>query len=437
MRHRISVLIVDHSKFFRTMLTNLLERYNCSSFSCSSGTEACTLLETHRYDLICAAYHLSDMSGEDFCRHVRSRQRPGNTRVVLFTAEDDRVLLKQALLAGATDIFCKRQFDQFKIYLQRLADDTFGNLIGQVLLVEDSLSQFLWIKAMLAERGLEVDTFSNAQRALSAFLENYYDLVITDIVLDGPISGLALVREIRRNSTDKGFTPVLALSAYDDISRRIELYHTGVSDYMTQPIIEEELLYRAANLIRNHRIVNELNKERQHLKELALLDPVTNLYNRNAFDMFAAKELATAERSRSPISLAIMDIDHFKKINDTFGHEAGDKVLADVGLWLRNSLRKGDMVFRWGGEEFVIILNNCTPLQALDLLDRQRQRFNKRKYADLSLTASFGISGVRDFEHTASVKQLFREADEAVYLAKASGRNQVCLYSERAECRQV
>nr|WP_051906630.1 response regulator [Methylomarinum vadi] len=348
MRKKINVLIVDHSRLFRTILSDVLQRHGYTSFFCSSGAEALSQLRIQQYDLVCAPYHLSDMSGKNLCQQVRAIRHCQETRIILFTAEENENLLKQALLAGATDIYSKQQFAQFEVYLQRLAEDLFNNVIGQVLLIEDSPSQLLWLERLLKERGLEVDAYSNAERALAAFEENTYDLVVTDIVLEGSMSGLTLVREIRRNPTDKGLTPVFAISAYDDISRRIELYHIGVNDYMTKPVIAEEFVYRTANLIRNQRIVNELNAERQHLQEIALLDPVTGLYNRNAFDKLAPKELATAFRNQCPLSLAILDIDYFKKINDTHGHDIGDRVLADVGFWLRNILRKGDLVFRWG-----------------------------------------------------------------------------------------
>ncbi len=286
----------------------------------------------------------------------------------------------------------------------------------------------MWMESLLIHHGLEVDSFSNAEQAIEAFIKNDYDLVISDIVLEGSMSGMSLVREIRRNPTDKGLTPIFAISAYNDKLRRIELYQLGINDYMVKPIIAEEFIYRVANLVQNHRIVNELGAERQHLQKIALLDSLTELYNRNAFDELAVKELAQAERNRSHFSLAILDIDYFKRVNDEYGHETGDRVLAEIGMRLKNTLRKGDMIFRWGGEEFVILLFNCAPEQAVDVLEKQRIRFNKRKYAGLSITVSIGVSGIEHFKEQVTIQQLFKQADKAVYKAKSAGRNQVCLY---------
>lgn len=428
MNSKLKVLVVDNSRLFRSLLNNILSQYEFIPHFCSLGQEALDQLKSQQFDLVCAAYHLADMTGETFSKQLRNNKNCLNTRIILFTAEDNKELLKQALLAGATDIYSKDHFPQFEIYLQRLASDTSKNIIGQILLIEDSPSQLLWVESQLTGHGMEVDSFSNAEQAIAAFDNKNYDLVITDIVLEGAMSGLSLVREIRRNPTEKGLTPIFAMSAYNDISRRIELYHVGINDYMTKPIIAEEFIYRVNNLIQSHRIVNELTAERKHLQEIALIDSVTGLYNRNAFDQFAPKELAQSERNKKPISLAVLDLDYFKKINDKYGHDTGDKVLSDVGIWLRNTLRKGDMVFRWGGEEFVILLPGCSADKALEVLKKQRARFNKRKFANIAITASIGISSITNIEEQKSLKQLFNEADEAVYKAKSAGRNKVFLF---------
>jgi len=281
----------------------------------------------------------------------------------------------------------------------------------------------------LIDSGLEVDAYADAERALTAFNQQVYDIIVTDVVLAGKMSGLHLVRAIRRSEGDRSMIPVLAISSYDDITRRIELFHVGINDYMTKPIIAEEFIFRVANLINTHRMFIELAAERNLLQEIALLDRVTNLYNRNAFNEFGPKALANARRHHLPLSLVVMDIDFFKKVNDEHGHMVGDKVLAEVGEWLRGLLRKGDMIFRWGGEEFVLLLYKCALAQALPLMELQRRRFIGRKFADLSLSASFGISSMENFDQDMTLDQLFERADQAVYQAKTNGRDQVCVYS--------
>jgi len=431
-KYAVTILIVDSSDLFQAMLSEMMARVGFAVVVCKEGGEALKIIQQQDIHMVFAAYHLDDMNGEEFCTMLRNYPETKNIPTILFTSEDNPELLKRALLAGATDIFNKQSFSQFELYLQRVTHNITQqtNLVGRVLLVEDSPSQLLWIESLLSNSGLEVDAFSSAEDALLSFRYTDYDIVLTDIVLEGKMSGLSLVREIRRHPTNKGLIPIFAVSAYDDSSRRIELYHVGVNDYMSKPIIKEELIYRIATLIQNYRTLNELELERGKLEQLALLDSCTGLYNRNAFNQFLPKELANAERNNMAISIAVLDLDHFKLVNDEYGHNIGDQVLADVGLWLKKTLRQGDMVFRWGGEEFVILLSNCPPDSALAILEKKRIRFNKQQYAGMTITASTGISGTNHVTKATDTDILFQEADKALYLAKESGRNKVCLYQE-------
>ena len=431
-QHIITILIVDSSSLFQTMLSDIMLRYDFETVTCKSGYEALEIIDKQDIEMIFSAYHLVDMNGEELCTKLRAQTKSQHVPTILFTSEDNQLLLKQALLAGATDIFNKQNFSQFEVYLQRISQNITQrtNLVGRVLVIEDSPSQLLWMEDVLSSSGLDVDSFSNAEEALESFLFNNYDIVVTDIVLEGNMSGLSLVREIRRQPTDGGLIPIFAVSAYDDGARRMELYNVGVNDYMSKPIIKEELLYRIATLIQNNRTLNELTREREQLEALALLDSCTGLYNRNAFDQFSPKELSNAERNNSPFSLAVLDLDNFKQVNDNHGHDIGDKVLAAVGQWLKKTLRQGDMIYRWGGEEFVMLLSNCTPENAVTVIEKQRVRFNKLPYAGIEITASIGISGVNFVNQEVTIEQLFQQADKALYKAKSSGKDKVCLYEE-------
>jgi two-component system, cell cycle response regulator len=402
-----------------------MEVYDFNIVSCSTGVEALAITRRNSFNLICIAYHLPDFSGEILCQQLRGNPLLKNTRIILFTAEDNAELLNGALLAGATDIYNKNDFAKFQTYIERFANLVNQNLVGNVLLVEDSSSQQHWIKAQLESAGLSVEAFYSAEEALEAFNHNQFDIVVTDMVLAGKMSGLNLVRTIRRLSSDKSLIPIFAITAHDEVSRRIELFQVGACDYMTKPLNPEEMLYRISNLIKARQAYNELASERKLLHEIAMLDPVTNLYNRNALNQLLPKTIANAKRDHIPISLAVMDIDLFKNINDTHGHPHGDRVLAEVGAWLRSSFREGDLIFRWGGEEFVILLNNCALDEAAVIIEKQRKRFAERRFANCEITASFGISSYQDFSQDIAYETWFEQSDQALYQAKTSGRNKV------------
>lgn len=420
---KINVLIVENTKLFRELLTELMQSHHCDTVTCSSGAAAIETTKHRNFNLICIAYHLPDMTGDMLCQQLRSKSQLKNSRIILFTSEDNVELLKGALLAGATDIYNKSDFAQFQTYIERYANLVKTNLVGQALLIEDSPSQLKWLKMHLECTGLDVDTFFTAEDALDAFLENQYDIVITDMVLAGKMSGLNLVRNIRRLPSDKGLTPIFAITAYDEISRRIELFQVGVSDYMAKPLNPEELVFRVSNLIKQRQLYYELANERKVLQEMTLLDPLTSIYNRTALNQLLPKAIANAKREKTAVSLVLMDLDFFKRINDEFGHDQGDRVLIETSNWLRNAFRQGDLVFRWGGEEFVIFLNKCTLAEAKVLMEKQKMRFERHRVAGHAITASFGISSFEDFNAETDYGELFKQADKAVYKAKQSGRN--------------
>ena len=430
MKNNATILIVEESKVFSSLLTKISEGLGFVVSVCATGAEAVSLAEKNGYDLICVGYYLPDMTAEIFCQQARLLAKVENTRILLFTAEENQGLLRQALLAGATDVFNKKHIQLFENYLQRFVEMITKREIGRVLLVEDSPSQLAWMTALLSAQGFDIDSFGGAEAALESLLYEDYDLVITDIVLEGNMSGINLVRAIRRLDSEKSQVPIFAMSAYDDVARRLELYHLGVNDYMTKPIIGEEMIYRIANLIDRQRLKLELEQERDSLKQLAMIDMTSNLYNRTAFNLLVPKQLAQAERNELPISLVVMDLDFFKKVNDTYGHETGDRVLKDVGLWLRSTLRQGDMVFRWGGEEFLLLLNNCMAEFALQVVEKLRQRFVSREMGGIKVTASFGIAAIEGYPNNKSLDDCFKEADQALYKAKENGRNRVEVFTE-------
>ncbi|MBS3962978.1 MAG: diguanylate cyclase [Methylomonas sp.] len=424
-----SVLIVESSRVFRNLLSELMASQGFATVCCDNGKQALAACKTESFELVCIAYHLPDMSGEVLCHYMRGMPTLKNVRIILFTAEDNEDTLRAALLAGATDIYNKSEFASFQIYIARFAEQCKQTMAAKVMLVEDTQSQRLWLQSLLSAQGYYVDSFSDGESALQALSNNDYDGIITDVVLAGKMSGLNLIRAIRRLPGAQSTTPIFVMTAYDDASRRMELLNIGANDYLAKPVNPEELLFRVANLIKADRSIKQLNSEREVLKEIALIDPVTQLYNRNAFNRLLPKALDNARRSQMPVSLAIIDIDHFKKINDEHGHIQGDRVLAELGLWLRDYFRQGDYVFRWGGEEFVVYLHQCDVHHAFNVIEKALSHLKQRRLAGLALTVSVGMSGYPGHE-LPSLEALFEKADNALYAAKTGGRDRIVVFSD-------
>ncbi|MDX8399075.1 MAG: response regulator [Gallionellaceae bacterium] len=270
---RRNILLVDDSKTFQSLFRATFSDDCNELFVCANGEDALTLIASHYIDFICSSYYLPDMEGIELCQHIRHLTKHAAKPFVLLTTIDSTDELTNALPAGVTDIFHRNDIEQLLAFIKRFPS-SHSRINGHILYVEDNRSQRDLLKAILENRGLVVDAFSSAEEALIAFQQQDYDLVLTDIVLDGTMSGLGLVNQIRRHPTEKGDTPIIAVTAFDDRTRRIELFNLGVTDYSLKPVAEEELFARISYLLENHRLSLEIARHRQlqHEQELAQLE---------------------------------------------------------------------------------------------------------------------------------------------------------------------
>jgi len=429
---KINALIIDGSESFRMIAQELLEQAGFTITLAKSGEEGLELAKQKRFRLVCCSYHLPDMAGSDFCGQLRSFSGYDLASLIVLTAEDNSRILKQALLAGATDIFCKKDLSEFETYLHRFSERENRKLSGRVLFIEDSRVLQEIILDLLTDMGLDVDSYSHAEGAWDAFSAGNYDLVITDIMLEGLMSGISLVRKIRRLQGEQGNVPIIATSGFDNISRKIELFHLGVNDYVAKPIIREELQQRVFNHITSYQSMLELRAQQNSLYSLAMLDELTQLFNRHALREFSSKYFSEASRFNRPLTLAVMDIDRFKNINEALGASKGDEVLAELGSWLKRFMRDEDMVARWAGEEFVFLLADCHQQTAMTLMERLQKRLTQFKPANVTITLSIGLATMEP-NMKSNLSSLYEQADSAMYQAKMAGRN--CIIEYEADSR--
>ncbi len=246
------------------MIEVILEDTGIEHAFCATGEEALQILDKEKIDCICLALYLDDMDGFELTGRIRIIPEYRHTPIVLLTSKNSDEITQQAISAGITDVFSKDNIHEIANFIARFTEVD-KPINGRVLYIEDQKSQRDYIASLLTERSLEVDAFENAEDALKAFLKNHYHLVITDIVRGGDISGVLLINKIRRMEGVKGDTPILAITAFDDNSRRISLYHMGITDYITKPIIREELLARVKNLVKNQKALEREIDFRKHL----------------------------------------------------------------------------------------------------------------------------------------------------------------------------
>jgi len=262
-----NVLAIEGSKAIRAVLARLFSSVGMNATLLESSDQLKEALDQSSYDFICLGLHLpGEMDGLAACRMIRDLPGYKFTPVVLMTTEGAQATQSEAFSAGITDIFSRHELSDLAIYLRRHQERQ-RPVDGRVLYIEDSVSQQMSMTAFLQGAGLQVDAYDNAESAWKAFQKNEYDLVLTDIVLPGEISGLQLVHRIRRLDSPKGDIPIIAITGYDDPSRRVELLQRGVNDYVSKPVVPHEVLVRLRTLMKNRQLIQQLTEQSKKIEQ--------------------------------------------------------------------------------------------------------------------------------------------------------------------------
>ncbi|MBI5041986.1 MAG: diguanylate cyclase [Gammaproteobacteria bacterium] len=425
------ILVVVGTQLYQQLIQSVLGDLHIQADYVADGQSALRAIRQHSYDLLCLELRLPDMSGLDVCRQLRAEAATALLPIMLLTSDDKEATLKESLEAGITEILRKSNFEDLSRAFRQLIGSMLTQVKGRVLYVEDSQMAATVTLRLLEKMGLNVDHFSSADVAWEQFQRQDYDLIITDILVEGPLSGVGLLRQIRGLNDERNRIPVLAISGLDDTARRIEILRQGANDYIAKPVIEEELRARVTNLLTAKHLFDTVRAQQKKLEEFAVTDQLTGLYNRHFLHEAAQQAVANANRHQYPLSLLLLDLDYFKRINDRHGHDAGDAVLREIGALLRKSCRDGDIAARFGGEEFVLLLVKCPLDDARIKAERVRAEIEAAVPAGHRITASIGVATLALGQQTC-FEELFKQADLAVYAAKRGGRNRLALADQTA-----
>ena len=421
----MKALVVDPSRTFQRILASAIESGGIDTVQVSTGGEALQLLKQQSFDLIFVAMHLLDMDGPMFSSHLRANARTRQTPLIMITSNKDKRTFNHAFLKGVTEVFPKHELQKITDFIVQFYMSGNGNkMSGDILYIEDNPSTSAITTTALKDSGFMVDHFTTGELGMEAFKKNTYDLVLIDILLEGKMSGYRIIRTIRGFKDERNKIPILALSSFDDDAKKVKLLRSGASDYVAKPMLHEELISRVNNLITNKKLTDKTVALQRRMHELAMKDQLTGLYNRHFLMETAPSKLSEAMRHKIPCCLVMVDADNFKLINDNYGHATGDIVLKEIATVLLKSSRTEDLVARFDGEEFVLLLSHCNMSDALAKAEDIRRTLEELCPAGLKITASFGVAEMQqnsDVDFTA----LFRAADEAVYKAKMTGQNKI------------
>ncbi|HOP62067.1 MAG TPA: diguanylate cyclase [Spirochaetota bacterium] len=287
-----------------------------------------------------------------------------------------------------------------------------------ILIVEDNPINSTLCRSLLNKNGYATEVCNDGESALVFLSTNSPDLILLDIIMPG-IDGFEFCESLKIHPRHKD-TPVIFLSAMDDEASIIKGFNSGGVDYITKPFRTQELLARTKTHV-------ELKRAKEKLIKMATTDELTRLANRRYFMERFNSEFDRVKRYESKFSLLMIDIDHFKNINDTFGHKAGDKALQEAATIMKKSLRSSDIIGRVGGEEFSVLLPETDINSALYIAERLRNKVEKstidHEDVKISITISIGTTQSDAGDH--SVDDIIIRADKAMYNAKNEGRNKI------------
>jgi two-component system cell cycle response regulator len=292
--------------------------------------------------------------------------------------------------------------------------------------IRDSMHEFVEMS------GYQSSTAASAEEALEALEKNAIDVVITDIMLPG-MDGLELTDRIKKNND----IDVIVMTGYSGDYSYEEAISKGASDFVFKPVRFEELLLRLRRVLKERQLTQERVHMLEKLKRLSITDGLTKLYNSRYFYNQLKAEIDRTDRYQRSLSLLLLDIDKFKEYNDSYGHLEGDKVLLRLGQVIKFCLRKMDSAYRYGGEEFTVILPETEGDEAATVAERIRSAVETEKFypQDDQTPICISISiGVTEYHPDEDVAIFVQRADKAMYLSKQAGRNRVsCLFASKSK----
>jgi two-component system, cell cycle response regulator len=309
---------------------------------------------------------------------------------------------------------------------------------SRILVVDDHPDNVEIIQARLESRGYQVETAANGQQALECVTANPPHLVLLDVMMP-LMDGYEVARRIKSDAA-LPFIPIILVTARDSTEDKVEGLDAGAEDYLTKPVNFPELEARVRSMLRIKRLQDELDQKNRELEEanrqlrkLSITDGLTGLFNHRHIHELLHEEFERSRRSSEPVAVVMLDLDHFKNLNDTYGHPTGDVILFETAEILRDTAREIDMLGRYGGEEFVAVLPDSDEEAGVRFAERVRERVDAHVFRDgateVRMTLSCGVAALPS-PGVDSPSSLLKLADEALYRAKSGGRNQVIRASE-------
>jgi diguanylate cyclase (GGDEF)-like protein len=301
--------------------------------------------------------------------------------------------------------------------------------MANILIVDDSKLIAHVAKTMLAKQGHEVVLAQDGKAGLEAAKSGQPDIILLDLIMP-VMDGYQVCEQLKADETTQEI-PIIMVTSKAETADKVKGLQMGALDYVTKPFDEAELIARVNIHLRLRELYQEVQEQNRLLQEMANRDGLTGLYNHRYFHEQLSQDFLRAKRYHEHLTCVLLDIDFFKKFNDTYGHQTGDVVLKNLAQVIEASTRESDLAARYGGEEFALVMYHTDQTAALEAAERLRQRVENHEVKDNGNLLHVTISvGVATFPHEKihDAKELIEFADQALYKAKENGRNRVEAY---------
>lgn len=449
------ILVVDDRPTNVLLLETKLSNEYYDVVTARDGFEAIQKTKERNPDLILLDVMMPGIDGFEVCRRLKSDPEVAHIPVVMVTALSSKSDRLRGLDSGADDFLTKpfndivffartKSLIRIKLLLDelRLRDQTAAQIGGadmtqnmftanvsgsKVLVVDDNREQATAVVDKLSELYL-VELATDSDMAYECTRQQTFDVIIVSTQMNGS-EGLRLA-SLFKSREDTRHIPLMVMVDESRTQTMLKALELGINDYLLLPVELNEMMARVKTQIRRKKYQDALRSTYEKTVSRSVTDALTHLYNRHFMDTHLENLVQQSHRHNRPLSLMLVDVDHFKPINDTYGHAAGDEALQGMAKVLLRGIRTADMAARYGGEEFVVLLPETDLLSATVVTDRIRQMVETTSFrvsheiGNLNLTVSIGAAQLRKGE---TANQLIKRADEALYKAKTNGRNQVQL----------
>jgi len=418
----MKILHIEHSKMIRLASKDVIEAMGYVYIESTGLEDTYDILNNNTIDLIITGLELDHIDGESLIESL-SKSEFSSIPIVVLTSYDNLEIRTKLFKLGVVDYLIKKNFngERLKSYIESIRlDEELTKAMShlKVAVIDDSILTVKVIQNIFELNNItHVDYFYDARVLLSSPLD--YDIYVIDLVLP-ETTGEMLISEIKKINTDCIIIMISSTSNYKTISHTL---NSGADDFIVKPFDNNTFLVRIKHHLKQHLLLKELENKNAELLKLSITDGLTRIYNHNYIVNRLEEECSRADRYSETVSIMLLDLDNFKSVNDTYGHQVGDKVLFEVASTIKSVLRQSDILGRYGGEEFLVILPNTDEVETKAVGEKIREAVSCIE--NLATGLHVTISGGLATNHGFSYRQMIKEADFRLLEAKKTGKNRI------------